>query len=237
MEKLLEVGGQRSKQTLQVRGERGLGDWFGKAWFPQPVPAEPRTLKREYFPWLDEEYESRLLPHTFGERVPELHGRVAMALDRVVADVDAEFEAMERAGEDVTLLICGHAAPIICSGRALTGVMPENPDDQDFQCFTCGLTRFVWRAKEMVLSGVDEAVPDGSNRRTRGGVAGGGWECLEDSGCSHLSQGAERGWHFYGDESFDSYELSSNMGPITYDGSVKGNTQGTIEYPERGSKI
>jgi transcription factor C subunit 7 len=236
MEKLLEVGGQSSKQTLQVRGERGLGEWFGKAWFPQPGPAEPRGLKRQYFPWLDEGYESRILPHRFGEKIPELHDRIARALERVVMDVDEEFEAMRRGGEDVTVLICGHAAQIICSGRALTGVMPENPDNEDFQCFTCGLSRFVRREREVALSGMDEVVTDGSNWRTSGGVAG-GWECVENGDCSHLSQGAERGWHFHGDESFDSYGQVSNMGPITSDGSVKRNIKNTAGYLERDSKL
>lgn len=236
IEKLLEVGGQRSKQTLQVRGERGLGEWFGKAWFPQPVPAEPRGLKRQYFPWLDEGYESRILPHRFGEKIPELHDRIARALERVVMDVDEEFEAMGRGGEDVTVLICGHAAQIICSGRALTGVMPENPDIEDFHCFTCGLSRFVRREKEVALSGVDEVVTDGSNWRTSGGVAG-GWECVENGDCSHLSQGAERGWHFHGDESFDTYGQVSNIGPITSDGSVKRNIKNTAGYLERDSKL
>jgi transcription factor C subunit 7 len=236
MEKLREIEGQSTKQLLQVRGERGLGEWFGKAWFQQPVPAEPRRLKRDYFPWVDESYESRLLPDRFGERILELHDRIARALDHVVMDVDEEFEAMGRGGDDVTVLICGHAAQIICSGRALTGIMPESLDDEDFKCFTCGISKFVRKEKEVVSSSAGGNVADGSDWRTNGGVAG-GWDCVENSDCSHLSQGDERGWHFHGDESFDSYGPTSNMGPITSDGSVKKRIQDTNEYAERGSKL
>lgn len=237
MEKFRELEGHSARHSLRVRGERGLGEWFGKAWFQQPVPADPGRLKKDFFPWVDDSYESRVLPHRFGERIPELHDRVARTLNYVVMDVDEEFEAMGRGGEDVTLLICGHAAQIICSGRALTGLMPENPDNEDFKCFTCGLSRFVRRAKEVALSGVGVVdVADGIDWKTNGGVAG-GWDCVENSDCSHLSQGEERGWHFHGDESFDSYASASNVGPITSDGSVKRRIQDAIEHAERGTKL
>lgn len=36
-------------RPLQVRGETGIGEWFGKAWFKQPAPAEPATLKADFF--------------------------------------------------------------------------------------------------------------------------------------------------------------------------------------------
>jgi transcription factor C subunit 7 len=236
MEKLREVEGQSAEQALQVRGERGLGEWFGKAWFHQPVPADPGRLKREYFPWLDESYESKILPNRFGERTPELHDRVARALGRVVMDVDEEFEAMGRGGEDATVLICGHAAQIICSGRALTGIMPEDPDDEDFRCFTCGISKFVRREKELVSVSVGDDVASVSDWRTSGGVTG-GWDCVENSDCSHLSQGEERGWHFHGDESFDSYGPTSNRGPVTSDGSMKEKIEAKNAYVERGSKL
>ena len=236
MEKLREVQGQGARPSLEVRGERGLGEWFGKAWFRQPVPAEPRRLKRDYFPWVGEEYESKVLPHEFGERIQELHDRVARALESVVKDVDEEFEKMERGGEKVTILICGHAAQIICSGRALTGLMPENPDDEDFKCYTCGLSRFVRREKQGMRSNIRGEVVDGSEWRTSGGVAG-GWDCVENSDCRHLSQGEERGWHFHGDESFDSYGEASNIEPITSDGSAKSRVGDLKEHTGAGSKL
>ena len=236
IEKLREVEGQSAKQSLQVRGERGLGDWFGKAWFQQPIPADPERLKREYFPWLDEGYESRVLPDRSGERIPELHDRISRALERVLSDVDDEFLMMGRGEEDVTILVCGHAAQIICSGRALTGVMPDNPDDEDFKCFTCGLSRFVRRNKKRPLSSAGGDVVDAHDWRTNGGVAG-GWDCLENSDCSHLSQGEERGWHFHGDENFDSYGPASNMRPITSGGSVAKSIEDTNGYVQGGSKL
>ena len=236
MEKLRELERQSPAQSLQVRGERGLGEWFGKAWFGQPTPADPKTLKRKYFPWLDEDYESRVLPGRFGERIPELHDRIAKALERVVGDVDEEFLAVGRGEEDVTILICGHAAQIVCSGRALTGVMPDNPDEEDFKCYTCGLSRFVRRNKKVVSSrnGVD--LTGRGNWKTNGGIAG-GWDCVENSDCSHLSQGEERGWHFHGDESFDSYGPASKMGSITSDGSLVKGMEETNKYAQPGPKL
>jgi transcription factor C subunit 7 len=236
IDRLREAEANAHAPSLLVRGERGLGEWFGKAWFQQPVPADPGRLKRDYFPWMDEEYESRVLPNRFGERIPELHDRIAATLERVVQDVDEEFEAMGRGGEEVTVLICGHAAPIICSGRALTGFMPENPDTDDFKCFTCGLSKFVRRSKKNALANTLNGSFYDSDWRTNGGVAG-GWDCLENSDCSYLSQGEERGWHFHGDESFDSYGQASNAGPVICDGSPKPRIGDRSEYEAGGSKL
>ena len=236
IDKLKKVEGNAHAPSLLVRGERGLGEWFGKAWFQQPVPADLGRLKRDYFPWIDDEYESRVLPNRYGERIPELHDRIATALECVVRDVDEEFEVMGRGEEDVTVLICGHAAQIICSGRALTGLMPENPDTDDFKCFTCGLSKFMRRSKKNALASALNHSINGSDWRTNGGVAG-GWECVEDSDCSHLSQGEERGWHFHGDESFDSYGQASHAGPIISDGSLKPRIEDRSKYEARGSKL
>jgi len=38
---------------------------------------------------------------------------------------------------------------------------------------------------------------------TEGKGVGGGWDCISNSDCSFLSGGEERGWHFNGEESFD----------------------------------
>jgi len=211
-------------RVLKVRGERGLGEWFGKAWFEQPAPAPAKFLKQRYFPWLDDGYRSHVIPSPHGERIPELHDRVARVLSRVLRDVDAEFEAAGRGDEDVTVLVCGHAAPIVASGRALTGHMPDDPDTEDFKCFTAGLSQFVRRrgtttTTAAAAAAADASLEDGENWRTNGGVAG-GWECVANSDCGHLSQGEERGWHFHGDESFDSYGQSNDRGPITADGSI-----------------
>lgn len=186
--------GSRKSKELLVRGERGLGEWFGKAWFVQPKPASAKRLKREFFDWVDDQYESLVVPSEYGERIDELHARIARALEMLVRDVDREFEDMGRGGEEVTILICGHAAQIIASGRALTGKVPEDLDEDDFQCYTCGISKFVRRQKG---NGGEEVI--------------GGWDCVLNSDCEHLSMGEERGWHFHGDESFDSYGHGPGM--------------------------
>ncbi|KAL2423694.1 putative transporter MCH2 [Exophiala dermatitidis] len=191
---------------LKVRGERGIGEWFGRAWFVQPKPAEPSRLRKEFFPWLDDEYVSRVVPPEHGERIVPLHDRVARALAHIVQDVDEEYHRSGRGDEEVTLLLCGHAAQIIASGRALTGQVPDDLDEEDFKCFTCGISKFTRRQ----VPGTGEPYYD-DDWRNSGGVAG-GWDCILNSDCSHLSQGEERGWHFHGDESFDSYEAPTGMG-------------------------
>ncbi|KAG9773958.1 hypothetical protein KCU88_g5636, partial [Aureobasidium melanogenum] len=189
-----------------LRGERGIGEWFGRAWFVQPKPAEPSRLRKEFFPWLDDEYVSRVVPPEHGERIVPLHDRVARALAHIVQDVDEEYHRSGRGDEEVTLLLCGHAAQIIASGRALTGQVPDDLDEDDFKCFTCGISKFTRRQ----VPGTGEPYYD-DDWRNSGGVAG-GWDCILNSDCSHLSQGEERGWHFHGDESFDSYEAPTGMG-------------------------
>jgi transcription factor C subunit 7 len=203
------------RRNLLVRGERGLGEWFGRAWFVQPSPADPQRLRRDFFPWLNDEYHSRLIPHDHGERIEELHDRVGRALAIVVRDVDEEFARLGRGEEEVTILISGHAAPIIASGRALTGDVPDDWDEEDFHCFTCGLSKFVRRQLPPAEEGARQEHYDDRAQ----GVAG-GWDCILNSDCSHLSQGEERGWHFHGDESFDSYEDVQGRGLKMSDGTV-----------------
>ena len=204
----------KGRRGLCVRGERGLGEWFGRAWFVQPSPADPVGLRREFYPWLDDGYASRVVPSEHGERIEELHERVARTLDKIVRDVDEEFARLGRGDEEVTILISGHAAPIIASGRALTGDMPDDYDEEDFQCFTCGLSQFVRRQLPPSEAGERQKYYDD----TAQGVAG-GWDCVLNSDCGHLSQGEERGWHFHGDESFDSYG-APNVGIKVSDRSV-----------------
>lgn len=185
------------EKQIRVRGERGISEWFGKAWFEQPVPATPVVLRDGWFPWVDGDYESLVVPHGKGEKIVELHDRVRAALEAVVGDVDRE-----EPNRAITLLVCGHAAQIIASGRALTGRMPEDLDEDDFQCFTCGLSRF-----------------ERSGDESRGEGVGGGFECVLNSDCAHLSTGEERGWSFHGDESFDSYEACQGRSPQEHAGS------------------
>lgn len=58
---------------------------------------------------------------------------------------------------------------------------------------------------------------EAENWRREGGVAG-GWDCLLNSSCEHLSEGEERGWHFEGDESFDSYGPAKGSAATTTTG-------------------
>ena len=212
LESETDTASHKQSRELLVRGERGVGEWFGRAWFKQPHPATAKRLKKDFFLWVDDGYESLVIPDENGERIDELHDRIALALEAMVRDVDAEYERLGRGEEEATILICGHAAQIIAAGRALTGMVPEDYDEEDFNCFTCGVSRFVRRpVKERLEEGHAKDI-DVVAWRTNGGVAG-GWDCVLNSDCGHLSMGEERGWHFHGDESFDSY--GPGMEPAT----------------------
>jgi transcription factor C subunit 7 len=102
--------------------------------------------------------------------IVELHERVRKALVHIVTTLDNDPE------QPKTVLLCTHAATMIAAGRVLTGQMPENPDEDDFQCFTAGLSKFVRRS------------PDTEK------VIAGNWDCELNSETSYLSGGAERGW-------------------------------------------
>ncbi|RMZ74811.1 hypothetical protein DV737_g5714, partial [Chaetothyriales sp. CBS 132003] len=157
------------RRQVLVRGERGMGEWFGRAWFTHPSPATPQRLKADFFPWLDDKYESMLIPDEKGERIEELHKRLSVALELLINDVDEEYASQGRGEEEVTVLICGHAAQIIATGRALTGLVPDDYDEEDFRCYTCGISRFVRRQP-----------PTGD------GVLG-AWDCVGNSDCTHLT--------------------------------------------------
>ncbi|KAL1994107.1 hypothetical protein VTN49DRAFT_2776 [Thermomyces lanuginosus] len=213
----------------QVRIENGLGEWFGSSsYFSHPPPASPATL-RQFFPSLipadpSRVYVARVTPSVNGESIIQLHHRVAATLAAIIADVDAEIAAYEAETGDKSskaILICSHAAPLIAMGRVLTGAMPSDPNMEDFHVFTAGLSTFVRRRprdQQPSFSGRSDnkrldllapgtkvnsdhfvAVPDWMD----GKGIGGGWDCVKNGDCSFLSAGAERGWHFNGEESFD----------------------------------
>jgi transcription factor C subunit 7 len=201
-------------KSLQIRGERGIGEWFGRAWFPQPKPEEAARLRDAFFPWLDETYESKLMPADHGEKIHDLHERVAKALAILIQDVDDEFTAAGRGQEPVTLLLCSHAATLVASARALTGQIPDDYNTGEFKCFTCGLSKFVRRAAPS-----EGDLPRDGDWRNSGGIAG-GWDCALNSDCTHLAHGEENGWRFNGDEHSDSYEAASKLGIKIANGSV-----------------
>lgn len=191
-------------------------DWFGSSdFFEHPSAPTLADLYPHFptiFPSPSQATSSRqhcITPPRSGESIAQLHDRLAVALEGIIAEVDAECAAYEAGKDDdsrnssKSLLICSHAAPIIAIGRALTGAMPEDTSVEDFRPFTAGLSLFVRRRP-----GDSKGVIHGQARQTghvpswRGRGVSGGWDCVRNGDCSFLSQGEERGWHFNGEEDF-----------------------------------
>ncbi|EDN05668.1 predicted protein [Histoplasma mississippiense (nom. inval.)] len=217
---------------LNVRIENGLGEWFGSSSsFRHPAPASPDVLQ-SHFPTLlppsdtgeasstslQPSYVSHIYPSPKGENIATLHDRVAKTLEAIIAQVDAELEAYERdipaeEKQSRAILVCTHAAPLIAMGRALTGNMPEDTCVEDFRPFTASLSTFVRRSgsggesrpENLGWEGSDTGMISGTKlRRWQDGVGvGGGWDCVANGECGFLSGGEERGWHFNGEEDFD----------------------------------
>ncbi len=139
-------------------------EWYGHASFQHPSPAPPEKL-HELFPFYALDYTPVLYPPTSGETIDKLYERVAYALDRVIADLDADPAGPK------SLLICTHAATLIALGRVLTGHVPADPEEQDFKPFTAGLSTFVRRRKEDI-SGI--VGPGGGGRDIEDVVSGSG---------------------------------------------------------------
>jgi transcription factor C subunit 7 len=144
-------------------------EFFGRASWEHPIPPDLKMLT-PLFDHLDQDSTSVHIPGANGETIVELHERVRNALDRIVTTLDDDPE------QPRTVLICTHAATMIAAGRVLTGQMPEDPDTDDFQCFTAGLSKYVRKSAD-----------------PEKGVAG-NWNCELNSETSYLSGGAERGW-------------------------------------------
>lgn len=150
----------------KIRIDHGLGEFYGKASFTHPTPPDLKILK-PFFEGLDHEYVGPHKAHENGELILELHERVGRAIAGIIETLDKDPEGPK------TLLICTHAATMICLGRVLTGKMPEDPDEDDFQCYTASLSTF--------------------KRRDGNGVLG-NWDCVGNAETGFLEQGAERGW-------------------------------------------
>ncbi|KAL5387064.1 hypothetical protein DPSP01_003676 [Paraphaeosphaeria sporulosa] len=161
----------------KIRIDRGVGEFFGRADFEHPAPPSIEILNK-HFRDLDQDYVSVHIPPANGEWLSELHQRVTRALTKIVTDLDHDPE------QPKTLLICTHAATMIAAGRALTGKIPADLNEDDFQCYTASLSKYVRRGFELEK-----------------GVAG-NWDCVLNSETGYLSGGAERGWKFNGEESF-----------------------------------
>ncbi|PYI04196.1 phosphoglycerate mutase family protein [Aspergillus sclerotiicarbonarius CBS 121057] len=216
---------------LIVRIEPGLGEWFGPTtFFHHPSPAPLSTLQT-HFPTIlphSPQYPTPILhPSTSGETIPQLHDRLATTLSSLISTLDTEIAQIEASlppeqRTSKAVLICSHAASLIAMGRVLTGNMPADEGEEDFKVYTAGLSTFVRRelkdgkrggegmegrdvkgvlapGTEVLREDEEVKVPDWMG----GKGVGGGWECVRNGDCGFLSNGAERGWHFCGDESFD----------------------------------
>jgi transcription factor C subunit 7 len=182
---------------VEVWVERGLSEFYGTARFEHPSPAHMEELRR-HFDHLHSEAEPIVVPSTNGETIPQLHDRMAYCLAHLIARADQDSKGPK------AILVCTHAAAIIAIGRVLTGRMPEDVGEEDFSCFTCGVSTFSRRtgAEASSAKGLEEfglwdakeagRVPDVQWRDGKG--VGGGWECEKNSDCSFLENGEERGW-------------------------------------------
>lgn len=186
---------ERDGGKLEISGDNGVGEWYGLARFTHPSPASPSIL-RSLFPAYSLCYTPSIIPSTSGESLPQLHDRCAYALSTIIANLDAETGPKD----EIAIVICTHAASLIAMGRALTGRLPQDPNEEDFKPFTCGISKFVRREirpnarpQEKVRKweqGME--VPDVGWRGGRGVV--GGWDCVMNGDCGHLEGGPERGW-------------------------------------------
>ena len=137
------------------------------------------------------DYTPVIKPSVNGESIDELHDRAAYALHRIIEQADQEGVK--------AIIICTHAATLIAIGRALTGRMPENIEEEDFHPYTCSLSRFVRKSTLdtgnpiETWAGPGQATPHVAWRDGAG--VGGGWECKISGDCSFLSGGEERGWY------------------------------------------
>lgn len=196
-------------EKLNVRLENGIGEWYGKARFDHPSPASPEILAPLFAEGLvDVGYKAEIVPSVNGETIQDLHNRTAYALHRMIEQADREGVK--------SLIICTHAATLIAIGRALTGRMPDNIEEEDFRPFTCGLTRFERKGtvgsegREVKMwEGEETEIPKVEWMGGRG--VGGGWKLVVSGDCSFLSEGEERGWRFSGDESFDTAGLVKEL--------------------------
>ncbi|KAI1660373.1 phosphoglycerate mutase-like protein [Daldinia decipiens] len=121
-------GGVSGDPHSEIRVDLGLSEWYGLAHFEHPSSA-PLNKLQSLFPELDASYASSPPPSRYGETLPQLHDRVAQAIDFIIRRSDQE-------GHKV-VLVCTHAAVVIALGRVLTG-----QTEKDFGAFTCGLSKY-----------------------------------------------------------------------------------------------
>ena len=176
---------------------RYYSEFFGTAHFSHPPPASASDLKK-HFSFIDQTYKPSIRPSPHGETLQALHDRHAYALHRTIQALDSDPR------QPRALLICTHAAAMICMGRTLTGRMPSDATEQDFRCGTCALSRFDRRKRSSESEtkfgqGIGlwndeepEAIPQLDWKNGKG--VGGGWDCSVNGDCSFLTGGEERTW-------------------------------------------
>lgn len=143
---------------------------------------------------LDPDYQAILVPSKKGESILTLHDRTAYTIARIIDDLDKDPSSPR------TLLICTHAAVMICLGRVLTGQMPAELETDDFKCFTCSLSRYDRRqaaqrpSERLSMWSRDKPETIPAPNWTGGRGVAGGWNCTANGDCSFLQGGEERGW-------------------------------------------
>jgi transcription factor C subunit 7 len=180
-------GDQTSGDSLLIRPEHGLGEWFGRAPFEHPQPASTSVLK-PMFSCFDETYQSGFQVPKNGESLEGLFSRVARVLESIIDQCDEQGIK--------SVVLCTHAAVVIALGRILTGEYPERIDVDDFHAFTCGLSTFRRRKEPANLSSLKDGKnnpADRSQKIQNSGIKE-GWLCEANSDCSFLTNGPERGW-------------------------------------------
>lgn len=152
---------------------------------------------QEHFDFLDTSHKPAIRPSTNGESLDAIHARHAYALQQMIENLDQD-PSQPRA-----ILLCTHAASMICIGRVLTGRMPEDVGEEDFRCGTCALSIFHRRSQgdagaRSISDAIKwnptdpESIPAVDWQCGRG-VAG-GWDCHANGDCSFLEGGEERTW-------------------------------------------
>ena len=169
------------QKLYRVRPDTGFAEWYGSAPFEHPTHAAFEKLS-SLFPTISlHAGSSKVSPSRYGESLEALHNRVAAATDALIKHADEEGHR--------TAMVCTHAAVVIAMGRVLTGLMPDDESKEDFRAFTCGLSLFRRKSQYGRKSEANSSID-----WLRLGV-GGGWLCEQNSDCSFLSEGEERGWY------------------------------------------
>ena len=117
---------------------------------------------------------------------------MALALSQIIADSDAAL----RSKSPESIIISCHAAPIIAIGRILTGLIPGDPTEKDFNTYTCSVSKFR-RDRAQPAKGIQRWRRDerSASMDWRDGINMiGGWTCELNASVEHLPNGGERNW-------------------------------------------